>query len=210
MVEKSVVTNKRKNKSSKPKKKNNNEHKEDNDDGKDKPNNEPNNGDDGLLVQAYNHTGEEYILTLKYIETNNSYHIMDQWGIFRNNSSLILKEDSNNAKKNNKKGKKGKKKVKKVNIANEAIVALWVFCSWKPSHGKDDNDDGSLELVMVHYFEGEATHAVVAFKANEELLMRPSKKRNKNMRLCYAAEEPNGVAAIELEIAAVMAGEAGV
>uniref|UniRef100_A0A0E0L019 Uncharacterized protein n=1 Tax=Oryza punctata TaxID=4537 RepID=A0A0E0L019_ORYPU len=155
LAEKSAATSKHKKKSIKPKKKKND------DTGKDKPNNEPNNGDDGLFVQAYDRTGEEYILTLKYIKTNNSYRLMGKWNAFLENRRLILN------------AKKAKKKVKK------AMIDLWVFRSWKLSHGRDDHDDGRLGLVMVHYFKGDAPHADAAFQANEKLLLRAPKKRKK-------------------------------
>lgn len=222
LAEKSAATSKRKKKSSKPKNKKNgeskekkDEHKEYNDNGTNKPNNEPNNGDDGLFVQAYDRTGEEYILTLKYIKANNSYRLMGRpWKTFLKNCSLTLQEDAK------KKGKKAIKKVKKVAIANEAMIDLWVFRSQKLSHGKDDHNDGRLGLVMVHYFKGDAPHADAAFKANEELLLLAPKKRKKKhegessshdaVTEALPQEEPNVVTAVELEIAAVMAGETGV
>lgn len=63
-------------------------------------------------------------------------------------------------------------------------------------------------------------HADAAFKANEELLLLAPKKRKEKHEGASSShdavtealpqEEPNVVTAVELEIAAVMAGEAGV
>uniref|UniRef100_A0A0E0DNK6 Uncharacterized protein n=1 Tax=Oryza meridionalis TaxID=40149 RepID=A0A0E0DNK6_9ORYZ len=137
------------------------------------------------------------------------------WKTFLKNCSLTLQEDAK--KKGN---KMAIKKVKKVAIANEAMIDLWLFRSPKLSHGKHDHNDSWLGLVMVHYFKGDAPHADAAFKANEELLLLAPKKWKKKHEGASSShdavtealpqEEPNVVAAVELEIAAIMAGEAGV
>uniref|UniRef100_J3MWC8 TF-B3 domain-containing protein n=1 Tax=Oryza brachyantha TaxID=4533 RepID=J3MWC8_ORYBR len=136
---------------------------------------------DGLLVQAYDRTGKPYVLRLKYIKKSDCYRLMYQWTDFLKNHNLVVKDDTKKTKKNKAKKKRKKKVIRKVAMADEAMIDLWVFRSWKLKYGRDDHEDGRLGLVMVHYFKGDAPYADAALEANDEELVqaRPRKKKSR-------------------------------
>ncbi|KAF0927236.1 hypothetical protein E2562_031179 [Oryza meyeriana var. granulata] len=136
---------------------------------------------DGLFVQAYDRTGKDYILKLKYLACNDCYRLMDQWGRFINDRELVLEDTTSKVKNAQKKVKKAKKKVNKVAIANEAMIDLWTFRSRELTRGKDGHEDGRLGLLILHYFKGEAPHADAAFEANKKLLAQAPKKMKNQM-----------------------------
>ncbi|KAJ1262468.1 hypothetical protein BS78_09G110100 [Paspalum vaginatum] len=87
----------------------------------------------GLVLQAYDRDGNQYMMTFKYYESNQCYRFTKEWCSFLRKHGLNLSKNKPGAPK-------------------DVMIDLWLF----------RQPGGKVQMVVLHYDKGDAVHADAA------------------------------------------------